>query len=266
MDEDRPRATVFVQVGSIVALLLLTTVGTSFGQALVGELPRTRDGKPDLTGIWQAVNTAAWDIQDHSAQPGIPAGRGVVQDDEIPYQPWALAKRKENFLNRETADPEAQCYLPGVPRATYIGYPSQIAQTSEYVVIAYEYAHALRVIATDGSSHPEGPLNFWMGDSRGHWEGDTLVVDVRHFTDQTWFDRVGNFHSDALHVVERYSLVSPNHMDYEVTIDDPNVFTREWQMRMPLYRRVEPNMQLLEYDCVEFVQRRQYPPRSDEAR
>ena len=99
------------------------------------------------------------------------------------------------------------------------------------------------------SEHPKGPLEFWMGDSRGRWEGDTLVVDVVHFNDQTWFDRAGNFHSDALHVVERYTPIDATHIDYEVTIDDPKVFTRPWKMSMPLYRRVERDAQVLEYAC-----------------
>ena len=112
--------------------------------------------------------------------------------------------------------------------------------------------HATRYAYTNGSEHPEGPINWWMGDSRGHWDGDTLVVDVVHFSDQTWLDRTGNFHSDALHVVERYSLVDTDHINYEVTIEDPEVFTRPWTMRMTLYRRTEPNFQLLDYDCYAF--------------
>ena len=211
--------------------------------------PRTADGQPDLQGIWQALNTAAWDIQDHAARAGVPAGQGVVVGNEIPYQEWALAQKQENFENRSTADPEAQCNMPGVPRITYMPYPFQILQFSDRILILYEYIHVTRTIYMDGSPHPEGHIDFWMGDSRGHWEGDTLVVDVIHFNDRTWFDRAGNFHSDALHVVERYTPTGPDHLLYEATIEDPKVFTRPWTMRMPLYRRQEANIQLLEYEC-----------------
>jgi hypothetical protein len=215
---------------------------------VVAQVPRTADGKPDLSGVWQAVNTAAWDIQPHSAAKGVPAGQGVVEGDEIPYQPWALEKRKENFQNRATADPETKCYLPGVPRITYMPYPFQIVQTQKQITILYEYVHALRNIFMD-SPHPEGPIEWWMGDSRGRWEGDTLVVDVVHFNDQTWFDRAGNFHTEALHVVERYTPIDVSHINYEVTIEDPKVFTRPWKMTMPLYRRIERSIQVLEYEC-----------------
>lgn len=214
---------------------------------------RTPDGKPDLSGIWQAMNTAAWDIQDHHGQLGVPAGQGVVEGNEIPYQPWALAKKQENVRDRHTADPETKCYLPGVPRFMYMPFPFQIVQTPEYMAILSEYVHGVRHIYTDGTQHPAGPIEFWLGDSRGRWEGDTLVVDVVHFTDQTWFDRAGNFHSEALHVVERFTLVSPDHINYEVTIEDPKVFSRPWTMSMPLYRRKDKNMLLLEYECYAYL-------------
>ena len=211
--------------------------------------PRTADGQPDLQGVWQALNTAAWDIQDHSAQAGIQAGQGVVDGNEIPYQPWALAQKQANFENRLTADPETRCYMPGLPRITYMEHPFQILQFSDRILILYEYIHVTRTVYMDGSPHPEGHIDFWMGDSRGRWEGDTLVVDVIHFNDQTWFDRAGNFHSEALHVVERYTPAGPDHLHYEVTIEDPQVFTRPWTMSMPLYRRQEADVQLLEYEC-----------------
>ena len=224
--------------------------------------PRAPDGHPDLQGIWQAVNAAAWDIEDHAARLGVPAGYGVVEGGELPYQPSALAQRKKNFDARLTADTAAKCYLPGVPRITYMPFPFQIFQAyptrrgdGEYgldrdlgVAINYEYLEAIRYIHTDGSPHLDnGPQ--WMGDSRGRWEGDTLVVDVTNFNDETWFDASGNFHSDALHVVERYTRTGPDTLWYEATIDDPKVFTRPWKMRMPLYRRQEPGLRLLEYYC-----------------
>ena len=256
MDKSWGRSLMAFLVGpsAIAAFLSLTSVQAA-GQAATNTFPRAADGKPDLNGIWQVVNTAAWDIQNHSEQEGIPAGQGVVEGNEIPYQPWAAEKKKQNFANRATADPEAHCYLPGVPRATYMSFPFRVAHTPAAVVIAYEYAHNIRLIPTDGSPHP-GSIAFWNGDSRGRWEGDTLVVDVIGFNDETWFDRAGNFHSDALHVVERYTPVSPYHINYEATIEDPKVFTRPWKMRMPLYRRMETDVQLLEYECVEWDLRR----------
>ncbi|MBI4485554.1 MAG: hypothetical protein HY655_06035 [Acidobacteria bacterium] len=217
--------------------------------------PRTPDGQPDLQGIWQVLNTAAWNIQDHPAQYGVPAGQGVVEDDEIPYQPWAAAKKQENYQKRLTADPETKCYLPGVPRITYMPFPFQIIQFPGEVAIFYEYLHISRSIHTNRTQHPEGPIELWMGDSRGRWEGDTLVVDVIHFNDQTWLDRAGNFHSDVLHVVERYTRTGSDTMIYEVTIEDPKVFTRPWKMSMPLYRRQEKNIQLLENECYAYAQR-----------
>lgn len=222
---------------------------------------RTADGRPDLNGIWQALNTAAWDIQDHTGQLGLPPGQGVVEGGEIPYTPAAAAKKKENFANRATADQtQANCFLPGVPRATYMPYPFEIAQTAKGIAFSYEYAHALRVVYMDGKPHPD-PASFpdtWMGDSRGHWEGNALVVDVKNFNDQTWFDHSGNFHSDELHVVERYSLIDPDHIAYEATIEDPKVFTRPWKISMPLYRRMDKNMKLLEYECVFYLQEERY--------
>jgi hypothetical protein len=214
-------------------------------------MPRTADGKPDLSGIWQAVNSAAWNILPHSAEDGVPAGLGVVEGNEIPYRPEAAAKQRENFANRATLDPEAKCFLPGVPRASYMGFPFQIVQAPTQVSILYEYAHALRNVFMN-SPHPKGPIEFWMGDSRGTWEGDTLVIDVVHFNGQTWFDRSGNHHSEQLHVVERYTPIDRDHINYEVTIEDPKVFTRAWKMAMPLYRRVDRNMQMLEYECSSF--------------
>jgi hypothetical protein len=211
--------------------------------------PRTPNGQPDLQGIWQVLNTAAWDIQDHAARLGVPAGKGVVEGNEIPYQPSALAKKKENFEQRATLDPETKCYLPGVPRITYMPYPFQIIQQADKVAIVYEYVRAIRYIFMNGNPHPSGHIDWYMGDSRGRWEGNTLVVDVIDFNDETWFDRAGNFHSDALHVVERFTPTGPDHLLYEVTIEDPKVFTRPWKMSMPLYRRQERNSELLEYQC-----------------
>ena len=222
-------------------------------------VPRAADGHPDLSGYWQVLNTAAWNIQDHAAQPGIPAGQGVVDGNEIPYHPWAAEKKKENFANRATADPESKCYLPGVPRLIYMPFPLQIAQTPTDIIMLSEYAHAVRTIHADGSRHPATAVESWLGDSRGRWEGDALVVDVTHLNDKTWFDRAGDFHSDALHVVETYTPTGPDHIEYAATIDDAKVFTRPWTMRMTLYRRKEKNIQLLEYECYGFAYEKLYP-------
>jgi hypothetical protein len=251
----RPAATVLA-----VVLTLSATAAGVRGQATTDAaagFPRTAAGKPDLSGIWQVLNTAAWDLEDHSAQLGVPAGQRVV-DGEIPYQPWAAAKKRQNWESRATADPENKCYLPGVPRITYMPFPFEIVQTPNYVLMKYEYAHAVRTVYTNGTRHPDGDLAFWLGDSRGRWDGDTLVVDVTNFTDQTWFDRAGNFHSEALHVIERYTPVTANHVTYEVTIEDSNVFTRPWKMMMPLYRRLDRGVQVLEYDCHIYLQEKRY--------
>ena len=224
--------------------------------------PRTADGRPDLNGIWQALNTAHWDVEPHSAGPSVvrdlgalaavPGGLGVVDGDEIPYRSEALATRNENFANRLARDPAIKCYLPGVPRATYMPYPLQIIQSQDHVMILHEFAGAVRTVYM--TDHKEAPADSWMGWSNGRWDGETLVVDTTGFNGMTWFDRAGNFHSDALHVVERITARSPETLTYEVTIEDPSVFTRPWAMRMPLYRRAEASAQLMEFRCVEFVE------------
>ena len=213
--------------------------------------PRAADGHPDLSGIWQVINSASWNLEAHNAADGEPAGLSVVVGDTIPYQPWAATQQQENYEHRLTADPMRQCFLAGVPRITYMPFPFQMIQTPDHMVITYELAHAVRIVYTDGSPHPL-PNDFWMGDSRGRWDGDTFIVDTTHFNDRTWFDAAGNFHSTALHVVERYTPTSPHHMTYEATIEDPEVFTRPWTIRMPVYRRLEESLQLLDYDCVDF--------------
>lgn len=233
----------------------------------IAQIPRTDDGKPDFNGIWQTLNSADWDIQPHAARAGppelgafgaFPAGLGVIEGNEIPYQPAAAAKKKENAANWLTRDPEVKCYLPGVPRATYQPFPFQIFQTPQTFLISYEFAGAERAIPM---RKPEpAPIDSWMGTSSGRWEGDTLVVDVTGFNDRTWFDRSGSFHSDALHVVERYTPMGRDAIQYEATIEDPKVFTRPWKMSMPLYRRLESNAQLLEFKCVEFVEEMMYGP------
>jgi len=266
-----------VKVASVVASA--TAVACSAGQQTpapastaeqVFKAPRLAGtDKPDLNGLWQNLTTANWDLQDHSADGGPvpramgiwgaqPPGQSVVEGGEIPYKPEALAKRQENFKRRleidhdnlnTVGDPEAKCYLPGVPRAAYQPFPFQILQGTDKIVMAYAFANASRTIPLDKPT--EAPVDFWMGWSNGSWDGDTLVVDVKGFNDMTWFDRAGNYHSDQLHVVERYTPMTPYHLQYEATIEDPQVFTRPWKISFPLYRRMEKDAQLLEFKCVD---------------
>ena len=288
----RPLFWIVVIVAAAIAGAAIWTHLPVTARAQSYTAPRTAAGTPDLNGIWQAINTANFDIQAHPARPalalipgpprtptpglvratrvevpalpvralgavgGVPAGAGVVEGNEIPYQPWALVKKKENADNWLERDPEIKCFMPGVPRATYMPYPFQILQGTNKILMAYEFAGATRTIHMDTVG--DSPASTWMGWSRGRWEGDTLVVDVTDFNEETWFDRAGNFHSDALHVVERYTPVSPHHLMYEVTIEDPKVFTRPWKMRMPLYRRFDADAQIREYKCVEFVEQLMY--------
>ena len=262
------KGAVIALVSAAVALAVSQMIRASVeGQAPDTTVLRTVDGKPNLNGIWQAVGTAHWNLQDHQARTGpvlelgailaVPAGLSVVEGNEIPYQPWAAARQKENYENWLTRDPEVTCYLPGLPRATYMPYPFQIVQTANNdILMAYEYASASRVIKMGKVEPP--PVDTWMGQSGGRWEGDTLVVDVTGFNDQTWFDRAGNFHSEALLVSERFTPLSPDLLDYQVTIEDPKVFTRPWNIQMPLYRRQDKGVQLLEFKCVEFVEEMMY--------
>ena len=231
---------------------------------------------PDFNGLWQALNTAHWDLEDHVARPGlativgpdgevpaapvlalgaiggVPGGQGVVEEGSIPYQPWAVAERQGNRDNALARDPEVKCFMPGVPRATYMPYPFQIVQSTNRVLMIYEFASANRTIYLEDIG--PAPVESWMGHSVGSWDGDTLVVDVTDQRADTWFDRGGNFHGSALRVTERYTLVTPDHLHYEATVEDPDVFTRPWTISMPLYRRQEPDVQLMEYKCVEFVE------------
>ena len=233
------------EVGEVVEYLRNPGAAAAAGQAAAAP------EHPDLSGIWQAVNAASWNVEDHNAEDGVPAGLSVVVGGTIPYRDDALEKRRQNYENRMADDPVRQCFLPGVPRAMYMPFPFQIIQTPDHMVLTFEFAHAVRIIYTDGSPHPL-PNDFWMGDSRGHWEGDTLVIDNAYFNDRTWFDASGNYHGNQLQVVERLTLAGENHILYEATIEDPEVFTRPWTIRMPLYRRMEENLQILDYDCVDF--------------
>jgi hypothetical protein len=273
------RATAILVV-IMFSVVLIFSLKTRTVESQAYRAPRLNDGHPDLNGIWQALNEANYDVEMHMARaalaerPGpygpvpatsvialgaagsVPPGIGVVEGNEIPYQQWAADKRKENQEHWIERDPEIKCYLPGVPRATYMPYPFQILQSASSLMLDYEYDGAVRNIYMKDPGPP--PSDSWMGQSVGHWDGETLVIDVTGFNDQSWFDRSGNFHSDALHVVERYTRSAPDVITYEATIEDPQVFTRPWKIQMPLYRRLEKNAQLMDFKCVEFVEEMLY--------
>jgi hypothetical protein len=264
----------------VPGLVLVAATMVCAGQTTKPHSPRPASTHPDLNGIWEAMNEADYDLEAHNAQPAmavrpgpfgpvpaapvlalgavgaVPPGMGVVEDGPIPYKPEALEQKKKNQENWLSSDPEIKCYLPGVPRATYIAQPFRIFQNDKQIFFAYQFAGAVRNIFLKDPG--PAPVDSWMGQSVGHWEGNTLVVDVTGMNDQSWFDRAGNFHSDALHVVERYTLKNHDIISYEATIEDPNVFTRPWKISMPLYRRQEKNAQLLDFKCVEFVEELMY--------
>jgi len=209
-------------------------------------LPRTADGKPNLQGVWQVRNSAAFGLEDHVARNNGPAGRSVVEGRTIPYLPDA-AKQRLTLASNPQNDPLSKCYMPGVPRIMYMPFPFHIYQTPEHIAITFEWSQVHRTIHTNGIPGPEG-IDFWMGDSRGRWEGDTLVVDVKDLNDKTWFDTTGTFHSDQIHVVERYTMTDPDTIQYEATIEDPKVFSKPWKIAMPIYRHKDRD-RILEYQC-----------------
>ena len=266
-------------VASAMAVLVLVACRPAMQEASAPIIPRLEGTEyPDLHGVWQALNTADYDLEGQAASPaavlrpgvpngspvpaapvlalgalgGLPAGLGVVKGGTIPYRPDALARRDENRAHALTRDPLVKCLLPGVPRATYLPYPFQITQGNDKIMITYGFSNAGRTIHLDTVDAPG--LESWMGHSVGRWDGDTLIVEVTELIDQTWFDRSGNFHSGNLRVMERYTPITPNHMRYEATIEDPAVFTDPWTISMPLYRRMEEHAQVLEYRCIEMVE------------
>lgn len=230
--------------------------------------PRTPDGQPDLQGVWRLWNLAKYDIEPHSASEGVPAGAGVIVDPPdgmIPYKPWALVRKRENFANSriaypydplKNADPLARCYIPGVPRITYLGWPFEIVQTKDFVAIVYEWMHIRRMIPLNNRPVLEG-IGLWGGLSRGRWEGNTLIVKVTNLSDYTWLDMAGNFHSEAAQMEERYTPIGPDILSYEVTVEDPNVFTRPWKMRMSIQR--QRDVPLLDYECQSLLEKSGVP-------
>ena len=226
-------------------LILLALVA---GSVSAQTLPRTADGRPDLQGIWRAANRASYDLEGHVARYDMPAGHSVVDGGSIPYQPWAAERKHANFVSRATADPFASCYLPGVPRVMSLEFPFQIFQTDEHIAITFEWQQTYRLIYTNGEPAMYAGIESWMGNSRGRWEDDVLVVEVTDQNDRTWLDAAGNFHSNAMRVTERYRLRDANTIDYEATIEDPDVFTRPWTMRLVFTRQTHLD-RLLEYQC-----------------
>jgi len=258
-----------------------TAASTAVAQtASASSIPRTPDGKPDFNGIWQALSTANNNLESAPAKaafqmvPGdfvpvpapeivamgavgaVPASFSVVEGGNIPYKPEALAQKIQNQENWLSSDPEIKCYMPGVPRATYIPHPFQIFQSNSAFFIAYSFAGAVRNVYLEDPG--EAPLDSWMGQSYGYWEGDTFVVEVTGLDDRTWFDRAGNYHTYKLKVTERYNMVSENVIEYSATMEDPDIYEQPWTISMPIYRRLETGFELPQFKCVEFVEELMY--------
>ena len=268
-------------LAAAAGVFLLATRTSQDGGGSAGEMMRAADGKPDFSGIWQANSSAHWDVLSHDArpivgQPGaypdvpvlaapvvalgaigwIPADLGVVDGDEIPYQPWAAARQRENLANVLDRDPEIRCYLPGVPRAMYMPHKFQIIQGTTKVLMAFEFRNADRTIHLDEVALY--PADAYMGHSVGRWEGNTLVVDVTEFNGRTWLDRAGNYTSESFRLTERFSPLSADAIWYEATITDPALYTEPWTIAMPLYRRLEPSATVLDYPCIDFAEEFMY--------
>lgn len=238
-------------------LLIFMSHGT-----MAEDLPRL-DGRPDLNGIWQAMNSANWNLEAHSAEQidalwqfgavfSIPAGKSVVVSGKIPYLPQALEQRDRYRQEWPGSDPETYCYLPGIPRATYMPYPFQIfqAEHDRDILMVYSYATSNRTIHM--TNHQEPPVDTWMGRSNGRWDGDTLVIETTGFNARARLDRAGNHFSTALKVTERFRLENAHVIRYEAMLEDPQTYSAPWTIRMPLYRHVDEAAELLEHKCVPF--------------
>lgn len=242
-------------------LLSAIVFASAASVAQQADFPRKPNGVPDISGIWQSLNNANWNLEDQVAEQGpvttlgaigaVPPGKSVVVGGNIPYRDDALAQREANFASRRTEDPEAKCFMPGIPRATYIPQPFQIFQTDTDILMAYQFAGAVRTVYME--DHMRAPIDSWMGWSNGRWEGDTLVIEVGGLN-SNWLDRSGNYYTNTTTMTERYTLLSPYHMLYEVTVEDPAVYERPWQMSMPLYKRIEDHARLFEFKCPEFAE------------
>jgi hypothetical protein len=228
-------------------------------QATAG-IPRLASGKPDFSGIWQTLSEADYDLEPHAGRSDAPPGPGVVDLGMLPYLPKATAQKSRNFAARQKEDPRLKCWMLGVPRSVYYPAPFQIFQRDRDLTLVHQLGHQVRTIHTNDTLHPtEKDQGFWLGDSRGRWEGDTLVVDVTDFNDETWLDRAGNYHSDQLHVVERWRFVDKDTISYDATVEDPKVFARPWTVSVLLNRRRDKNFQLIEDYCATLVYEKYYP-------
>jgi len=230
-------------------------------RAQSSQIPRLPSGKPDFSGIWETLSEADYDLEPHSGRRDAPPSAGVVENGQIPYLPKALAQKQRNFAARAKDDPRVKCWTLGVPRSVYYPAPFQIFQRDRDLTLVHQFGHQVRTIHTNGTLHPKSvESNFWLGDSRGHWEGDTLVVDVTDLYDETWLDRAGNYHSEALHVVERWSFIDRNTISYSATLDDKDVFSRPWTIHVVLNRR-EKGFELIEDYCFTLPYDDYYPPK-----
>lgn len=223
------------------------------------EIPRTAADKPDFSGIWQVLGSPDAGLEPHGVRKDAPPGPGIVEGGLIPYLPEALEQRAANFAARADKDPARQCFSLGTPRGIYYPEPFQIFQRERDLTLLFQLSHRTRTIHTNGSLHPEGPIGFWFGDSRAHWDGDTLVVDVADFNADTWLDSAGNFHSDQLHVSERWTLLDANTIEYVATLEDSQVYTRPWKLSVLLHRHRELDFQLIENTCYTLDYDQYYP-------
>jgi hypothetical protein len=239
---------------------MLIATAPLVAQAAPERIPRLPSGKPDFSGIWQTTSAADYDLEPHSARKDAPPGVGIVEGGAIPYLPAALEKKKKNFANRLTNDPRLKCWTLGTPRGIYYPEPFQIFQRDRDLTVVFQFGQSVRTIHTNNTRHPiETDNEFWLGDSRGQWEGDTLVVDVTDFGEETWLDRAGNFHSRKLHVVERWTFLDANTVEYKATLEDPEVFSRPWTLSVILHRHREKNFQLIENYCFTLDYDKYYP-------
>jgi hypothetical protein len=245
--------------------LLLAASGGAQQRSRAGDVPRLANGKPNLSGVWQAYTTANWNVLTHGASAGppeygallgTPPGYGIVDGDAIPYLPAAAEQQRRNYENRFKDDPELKCFLPGLPRANYMPYPLQIFHSDDHLLITYQFAGAARIVNL-GAPQPSA-IDSWMGISNARWDGDALVVDASGFNGMAWLDRAGNHSSSALKVVERYAFAGADAIDYSATLEDPQTFSRPWTMRFRLVRNPNPQQQLMEFKCVPFTEQLLY--------
>src|SRR5262245_26275343 len=240
-----------VLIGGLLAASLATAAP---------KIPRLTSGKQDFSGIWETTSAADYDFEPHSGRVDAPPSAGVIDGKTIPYLPAALEQKKKNFEARTTSDPRLKCWTLGTPRGIYYPEPFQIFQRDRDLTLLFQFGHSVRTIHTNGTLHPEATDNeFYLGDSRGRWEGDTLVVDVTDFNTDTWLDRAGNFHGPTLHVVERWKFLDDNTIEYQATLEDPETFSRPWTLSVHLNRHREKNFQLIENYCFTLGYDKYYP-------